>query len=349
VKRVLASLVGTGVVLVLTLMPSSPSTALDSGPRSPEPNVRQIDLRLGQGVSSITARRNGGGFVIGFAKCQVVVLDGNGVLIERYDLQGCKTLFTVRLGQLDGAEAIVASTYTGRTAVISGGEVKQYKVHDAAVTDSHLADGSLLTASDDGSVRLLPLASVGLPARVLTADVGVARVLLLDPVAEAEAPALFAGFDTGRIHAIAANGATVRTYESGVGRINALGLESDGRSLLVGGFDGRLRAIELASGRAADLMSAGSGINAMALDRAHGRVGVVSDDGSFILHDLNACAALMRMKLTDSPLTALAFDETDSMALVGDSAGLLHRITVSGPAAVEACGHDTTLPTAERP
>jgi hypothetical protein len=66
VKRVLASLVGTGVVLVLTLMPSSPSTALDSGPRSPEPNVRQIDLRLGQGVSSITARRNGGnrGFTV---------------------------------------------------------------------------------------------------------------------------------------------------------------------------------------------------------------------------------------------------------------------------------------------
>lgn len=324
------SVLGASVAL-LALVPPGLSPALADGLQAPHPDVRRIDLHLGQGVASIAARRGARGFVVGFAKCRIVVLDGDAVPGDRYDIPGCKTLFTVRPGELEGAEAIVASTYTGRTAVISGGKVAEHKVHDAAVTDSYLVGRSLVSSSDDGSVRQLPLPGAPGTMRVLTTDIGVARVLLPDPAAQAGAPAFFAGFDSGRIRAVAGEGTAVRTYESGVGRINALGLASDRRSVLVAGFDGRLRAVDLASGRATDLLAAGDGINAMALDRAHARVGVVSDDGSFILLDLAARAELARAKLAEGPLTALAFDGTNSKALAGDSAGLLYLLTLPAP------------------
>lgn len=333
------ALLGTGMVgLTLLLLDPPPATA--GGPAVGKPSVRQIDLQLGQGVASIAARQDAQGFIVGFARCQVVVLDGSAAPSERYDLPGCKTLFTVRPGQLDGAAAIVASTYVGKTAVISGGTVTEHKVHDAAVTDSYLVGPSLLTSSDDGSVRQLTLARAAEPARVATTDAGVARVLLLDPASEAEIPAFFAGFDTGRVRSVAEGGSVVRTYESGVGRINALGLASDRRSLFVAGFDGRLRQVDLASGRAVDLLPAGDGINALALDRAHGRVGVVSDGGYFLLLDLATRVLAVKAKLADGPLTALDFDEAGVTALAGDSAGLLHLVTLPEADPIEGAGQE---------
>lgn len=324
VNRLHRSLVGTGVVL-LALAPPSPSPASASELEAQKPSARQIDLHLGKGIASIAARRDG--FIVGFAGCQVVLVDGSGAPGEQYSIPGCKTLFTVRPGQLEGAEAIVASTYTGRTAVISGGKVTQHKVHAAAVTDSYLVGRSLVSSSDDGSVRQLPLTGAA-ETRVLTSDDGVARVLLLDPATdEADVPDFFAGFDTGRVRSVAADGAA-RTYESGVGRINALALAADRRALLVAGFDGRLRSIDLSSGRVTDLLAAGSGINAIALDQARARVGVVSDGGYFILYDLTERAELARVKLADGALTALAFDDANSTALAGDAAGLLHLVAL---------------------
>jgi hypothetical protein len=329
------SLLGMGVAL-LALAPLGlpPASAGESDTQGL--SVRQIDLQLGHGVASIATRPDAPGFVIGFANCQVVVVDGSGSPSDRYDIAGCKTLFTVRLGKLERDEAIVASTYTGQTAVISGGRVTQHKVHKAAVTDGYLVGRRLITSSDDGSVRLLPLGGAG--GRVLTTAAGVARVLLVDPAVGGDVPAFFAGYDTGHIRAVAADGKAARTYESEVGRINALGLASDRGSLLVAGFDGRLRAVDLSSGRATDLLAAGGGINAMALDRNRARVGVVSDDGSFILLDLVARAELARAKLADGALTALAFDEMGSTALAGDSAGLLHLIALPGGRATQASG-----------
>lgn len=326
------SLLGMGVAL-LALAPLGPSPASAGESDTQGLSVRQIDLQLGHGVASIATRPDAPGFVIGFANCQVVVVDGSGSPSARYAIPGCKTLFTVRLGKLEGNEAIVASTYTGQTAVIGGGRVTQHKVHKAAVTDGYLVGRRLITSSDDGSVRLLPLGGAG--GRVLTTAAGVARVLLLDPTVEGDVPAFFAGYDTGHIRAVAADG-KAHTYDSEVGRINALGLASDRRSLLVAGFDGRLRAVNLSNGRATDLLAAGGGINAMALDRNRARVGVVSDDGSFILLDLVARAELARASLADGALTALAFDGMGATALAGDSAGLLHLIALPGGSATQA-------------
>lgn len=333
--RLRRSLFGTCVAL-LALVPPGPSSASASEIEPQELSVRQIDLQIGDGVASIARRLDAPGFVVGFANCQVVVSDGSGSPSARFAIPDCKTLFTVRLGKIEGDEAIVASTYTGKTAVISGGRVTQHKVHQAAVTDGYLVGRSLVTSSDDGSVRLLPLEGAG--GRVLTTAAGVARVLLLDAAVEGDVPAFFAGYDTGHIRAVAADGKAARTYESDVGRINALGLASDRRSLLVAGFDGRLRAVDLSSGRATDLLAAGDGINAMALDRNRARVGVVSDSGSFILLDLLARAEVARAKLTDGALTALAVDEMNSTALAGDSAGLLHLIVLPGGSAAQVSG-----------
>lgn len=336
-NRLRRLLLGTGVVL-LGLAPLGPSPASASEVETQELSARQIDLHIGETVASIAKRPDAPGFVVGFANCQVVIVDGSGSPSDRYAIPGCKTLFTVRLGKLEGDEAIVASTYTGRTAVISGGRVTEHRVHDAAVTDGYLVGSSLITSSDDGSVRLLPLAGARGRGRVLTSDAGVARVLLLDAVVEGDLPAFFAGYDTGHIRAVAAEGAPARTYESDVGRINALSLASDRRSLLVAGFDGRLRSVDLSSGHATDLLAAGDGINAMALDRSRARVGVVSDGGSFILADLLAHAEVARAKLTDGALTALAFDEMNLTALAGDSAGVLHLIVLPGGSAAQASG-----------
>jgi WD40 repeat protein len=218
---------------------------------------------------------------------------------------------------------VTASSYTGHGVVLSDGKITTYKTHDAAVTDVYLAFGGLLTSSDDGSVILSDLDEHAAP-QVLATGQGVARVILPDASGDAAKPTFFAGFDSGRVAAV--TGSQTRTFEAGVGRINGLAQSADRASLYVAGFNGRVRRIEVATGKIQDVFAAGSDINAIALDDTTSKLAIVSDSGRLVVLDTRSGKTIVDTKLADVPLTAVALASGGGPALIGDAAGILYLL-----------------------
>ena len=300
-----------------------------SRPAWPAELGKPIDLKIASGVVSIVTRPNGRGFVAAFSHCKIAYLDLDAVLGSQQDVTGCKRLFTVHEGQFAGAEAVTASAYTGHAVVLSNGQILRYKTNNAAVTDVFLAFGGLLASSDDGSITFSDLDGHAAP-QILATGQGVARVMLPDRSTASAAPAFFVAFDSGRV--LAVTNSLTRAFEPGVGRINGLALTLDRASLYVAGFDGRVRRIDLASGSAQDVFSAGADINAIDLDDATSRLGIVSDNGRFVVIETSSGKKILDMKVADVALTAVALAAGGGRALVGDAAGLLYRLDLPGAA-----------------
>lgn len=285
--------------------------------------VKALDFKLGAGVVSIATRADKNGFVAATANCKIIYLDEAAAFQSQQLVDGCKLMFTVHVGRLGAAEAATASIYTGHGVVLSNGKVARYKTHDAAVTDAVLAFGGLLTASDDGSVVFSMLNEKTTP-KVLVTGQGVAREIVPDPSADPANPGVFVAFDSGRV--VAVTGARVRTFEPGVGRINGFVLSKGAGSLFVGGFNGHVRRIDLASGAIKELFSAGADVNAIAFDDASSRVAVASDTGDLVVIDAITGRVIDDLKLSNRPLGSVALSAGGRRAISGDAGGMVYRV-----------------------
>jgi hypothetical protein len=290
------------------------------------PSVKRVEGGLSGSVTSIAARAVGQGFAVAYTNCHVAFFDAAAKLRSQTFVGPCKRLFTIHLAQQGQTEIASVSAYTGQGVVISDGRVKGFTSHDAAVTEAFVAFGGLLTASDDGSVVFTPMDQSERRAPPLATGQGVARTVVLDPSGTAQQPAFFVGFDSGLIIHVSAGART--EFHPGVGRINGLALGHGGHDLYAAGFLGRLVRVDLATGANHVVIAGGADLNALSLDKTSDRLATVSDDGHFILVDSKSDRIIADLKLSDSPLAAVALAQGGHAALAGDSAGGLYLVSL---------------------
>lgn len=279
------------------------------------------DLGIGRPITFIGPQVNRDGFVVAFGDCKVALLDKASVVQQQWELpgcgEGCQPLFKAHAAELDSLEVVAVASYSGRVALLSRDGMKEYPAHEAAVADAFLVQGGLLTSSDDGSVRLTSLTS-GIAPRTLATGIGVARVLLpLSPTASGK-DAFLIGFDTGEI--LVVGDGTVQRFSSGVGRINGLAMSADHRSIIAGGYNGRVRQIDMESGDVHDLLVAEPSVSAIALG-SDNKLAVVDGAGKLYVIDVPSKKTVRVVDFAGEQLTAVSFGQDGKALIVGNGKG----------------------------
>jgi eukaryotic-like serine/threonine-protein kinase len=140
----------------------------------------------------------------------------------------------------------------------------------------------------------------------------------------------------GGIHIYAASGAGVKVVPSHDGRISNLLYSADGRTLVSGGRDGKLRFHDVASGKAA-VVDVGSSVRALALDRDVVATG--DHDGRVRLWNLRTHEPIGAPLAGDSEVLALAFSPDGRRIAAGLRSGAVDVWDIATGAGRTFAGH----------
>jgi hypothetical protein len=206
--------------------------------------------------------------------------------------------------------------------------------HNDAVRAVTLAPGGqLVTASDDGRVRIFTLADPSTAARVIGNAGSALRSLALD----GKGALLAAGAFDGTIRVwtrTGDNAAPVKTWQAHTGPVSGLSFEPSGR-LLSAGFDGRLHiwTAETFAPQTPALESPSSHrLLGIAVSPAGDRVAAASDGGGVVVWEL-AGGSPARILKGDARVSAVEFSPDGRRLAAGTAAGQLLLWNLAEPAA----------------
>jgi WD40 repeat protein len=207
---------------------------------------------------------------------------------------------------------------TLREIHLATGDMREFKVHLAAVTDAAYCGGAtrLLTGSDDGTACLWDVSAT---RKLIARSQGpgtVRRVACSDP------RRIFASTsDSGYVTVTSWGGQQITRFDTGQNRLNAIAFDGAGAHLLTGSTDGSLK-LWTSTGRPVFTVQVQQNgwVNDARFAPGGTGIATASNDGHLRIWSLQG-KPLLDLRVTEARLTSVAFSSDGKHVAAATSAG----------------------------
>jgi WD40 repeat protein len=223
----------------------------------------------------------------------------------------------------DAALLSASDDGTVRVWDAAGAETRTLRGHTGPIFGVASLPGGTLTAGDDGTVRLWP-AEGGASARVCKDPLDAGSIYALAVTSDGK-HAVLAGDAGPRLCDLLAD-ETVRRFEGHAGLVHAVAVSPDGATVATASDDGTARLYDLASGAERAKIDHGAPVHAVAFTPDGKRIVTGADDGTVRVHGLDGKLVRSIAAHTRAALAVIACPDGSIV-----SAGRDGRIAIHGP------------------